>query len=298
MSKVKSLFSIGILCAFLFVFQVGAAFAATQNYTVKSGDNLYVIAKRFHVTVAAIKSATGLKSEKLSIGQVLKIPVAGTTASKTTATTSTGQTQKYVVKSGDSLYLISKRFGVSVAAIKQASKLTSESLHIGQVLYIPVKGSTTPVQTATPKPTPTPSRGEQGGIPVGAALDWWTIVDKMFPNGMTVKVVDVDTGLSFYIKRSFGHNHADVEPPTVQDTQTMKRIWGGNWSWARRAVVVNIAGRWVAASLNGMPHGQELIGPNGMDGQVCMHFLNSKTHGSNRVDPEHQAAIRKAAGLR
>jgi hypothetical protein len=35
---------------------------------------------------------------------------------------------------------------------------------------------------------------------------------------------------------------------------------------------------------------------NGMDGVIDVHFLNSKTHGSNKVDAQHQAAVREAIG--
>ena len=45
--------------------------------------------------------------------------------------------------------------------------------------------------------------------------------------------------------------------------------------------------------MNGMPHGS---GPldNGFSGHHCIHFVNSRTHGTNRVCPLHQAAIKKA----
>ena len=48
------------------------SFRAT--YTVKKGDTLLAIAKRFNTTAAIIKAANGLKSNSLRVGQVLKIP--------------------------------------------------------------------------------------------------------------------------------------------------------------------------------------------------------------------------------
>ena len=91
-----------------------------------------------------------------------------------------------------------------------------------------------------------------------------------------------------------GTNNADVEALTASDTAIVKSIYG-NWSWARRAVVVNYGGRKIAGSMNGMPHGQQTIWNNNFNGQFCIHFLGSKTHGSGRVDPDHQAMVRKAA---
>ena len=48
---------------------------STTIYTVKSGDNLYSIAKRYNVTVNEIKSLNNLTSNILSIGQKLSIPI-------------------------------------------------------------------------------------------------------------------------------------------------------------------------------------------------------------------------------
>lgn len=94
-------------------------------YTVQSGDSLYSIAKRYGVTVDALKSANGKTSNLLSIGEVLVIP------------TTTGTSRTYTVKSGDSLWKIASTYGTSVNALKQANGLTSDLLSIGQILVIP-----------------------------------------------------------------------------------------------------------------------------------------------------------------
>ena len=43
-----------------------------------------------------------------------------------------------------------------------------------------------------------------------------------------------------------------------------------------------------------MPHGDQTITDNGYDGQFCLHMIDSKTHGSDTVNTEHQKAIRMA----
>ena len=91
-----------------------------------------------------------------------------------------------------------------------------------------------------------------------------------------------------------GYDHADVEPLTAYDTQQMYRIYNYTWSWTRRAVYVTIDGITLAASINGMPHPSDYLVGNNMDGHTCIHFLNSKTHGSQKVDADHQAAVQKA----
>jgi len=86
-----------------------------------------------------------------------------------------------------------------------------------------------------------------------------------------------------------------VEPLTKTDTDILLEISGGHWTKARRAVLVEIKGRLVAASIYPYPHGNEAIHDNGFNGQFCLHFLGSRVHNSGRVDPTHQAMIMRAA---
>jgi len=109
------------------------------TYTVKNGDNLYAIARRYNVTVDAIKNANNLNSNLLSIGQKLIIPVTSTESSYNT----------YKVVSGDTLYGIANKFNVSVDNLKSANNLTNNNLSVGQTLIIP---STTSYLTYTVKP--------------------------------------------------------------------------------------------------------------------------------------------------
>ncbi|KRQ87115.1 hypothetical protein ABG79_00913 [Caloramator mitchellensis] len=153
----------------------------------------------------------------------------------------------------------------------------------------------------------------------GELLDWWSSVSNIFAIGSTARVIDLQTKKSFYVVRTYGHNHADVEAKTLNDTNTIKEIWGG-WSWERRPVIVEVNGRRIAASMTAMPHagvdsapalkvvdnrsggygtGQNLdkIKGNGMDGHIDIHFLNSTRHKDGAVDKEHQAMVKKAAGF-
>lgn len=124
----------------------------------------------------------------------------------------------------------------------------------------------------------------------------WATVSKLWKKGSVATVVDVLTGKEFKVKRWSGREHADIEPLTAADTAIMKSIYGGSWSWRRRAVAVLIDGKLIAGSMNGMPHGVQTILDNDFEGQFCIHFLGSKVHASNQVDPDHQTMIRYAAG--
>lgn len=143
--------------------------------------------------------------------------------------------------------------------------------------------------------TTEPIRAPEPGSRVGVLIPW----DKakvIFSIGDIATITDVDTGLSFQVQRRGGSNHADCQPLTAKDTKIMLENYGGQWSWARRAIVVTVDGHHMAASMNGMPHGAGAIQNNNFNGHFCIHFLNSKTHESNKICPIHQAMVRKAAG--
>lgn len=124
-------------------------------------------------------------------------------------------------------------------------------------------------------------------------LDWFNGGSTTIPKGATFEVKDVLTGKVFTCKRWSGANHMDSEPLTAEDTATMKSIYG-SWSWNRRAILVKYNGHVYAASMNGMPHGTTTISDNNFDGHFCIHFYNSRTHETNRVDEDHQSAVARA----
>lgn len=149
------------------------------------------------------------------------------------------------------------------------------------------------------------------------ALDWFENVQYIWPRNANAKITDVETGRSFSLKRTFGTNHADVEPLTKIDAKTIKSIWGG-WSWERRAVVVEVDGILLAGSMTAMPHagvdaapaikivnnrsgnygrGQnlDLVKNNDVSGHMDIHFKNSRTHGTNIVQSSHQNMVKKAS---
>lgn len=113
-------------------------------YTVKVGDNLYNIAKSYNVTVEEIKRFNKLKSNLLSIGQKLKIPVLENSNLD-------NQYGTYVVQSGDTLYKIARVYGMTVSQLMEINNLDNTELSIGQVLKV-VSGG-----------------GSSSGIPLGSS---------------------------------------------------------------------------------------------------------------------------------
>ncbi len=123
----------------------------------------------------------------------------------------------------------------------------------------------------------------------------WSEVSQLIPRYSTFSITDLETGLTWRAQRRAGSQHADVQPLSKADTATLKTVYAGSWSWNRRAVIVEYAGRRIAASVNGMPHGSGAL-PNGFPGHHCLHFLGSTTHGGDNLDPVHQLMVHRAAG--
>ena len=102
-------------------------------YTVKSGDSLYSISKKYNTTVKDIIDINNLKNTSLSIGQQLRIPEKYTEEELTVP-----NYINYTVKKGDTLYNIAKDFNVPASTIMNDNSLTNSILSIGQNLKIRV----------------------------------------------------------------------------------------------------------------------------------------------------------------
>ena len=125
-------------------------------------------------------------------------------------------------------------------------------------------------------------------------LDWFNGGSKVLGSGSYGYLYDISSGVTLRIKRMGGHNHADVEPATASDTAKLRKIAGGKFSWDCIPVILRAGGKYVACSINTMPHGDQTISSNGYDGQFCLHMVNSLTHDSEKVNSNHQSAINKA----
>ena len=115
---------------------IGVPYISESTYIVKSGDSLYSIAKKYNTTVDEIKKLNNLTSNSLSIGQILNIPLSEVVL-----------VNEYIVKSGDSLYSIAKKYNTSVDELKSLNNLTSNMLSVGQKLNIPVTEEVSNVYT-------------------------------------------------------------------------------------------------------------------------------------------------------
>jgi LysM repeat protein len=287
-----------------------------REYEVKKGDTLWNIARQFNMHVADIQAANpDLDSETIRPGQKIKLQDVVSLITVVTLEKKT-YTQPIpfdtVIKDSSDLYKGEKRVsqkgqngekqievyitrenGVEVSREKVGEtvlKQPVDQIELRGTKNRPVVSSSTRNYTRPTDLTPISRNGVE-------MTPWFGGADKIFTRGSIAKVTHVATGLTFYVKRRGGTNHADCEPLTAEDTAVIRRIYGGKFSWEREAIIVQVNGKKMAASMNSMPHGGYTIKDNNFRGHLCIHFYGSRTHGTNKVDPDHQAMVRLAAGL-
>jgi membrane-bound lytic murein transglycosylase D len=197
-----------------------------QQYKVQRGDNLGLISRLFGLKVADIQSANNLRNTRLSVGQVLIIPMpaganppekqrqiekqesAAALAKKqlfdAPAEKANSKARSYVVRRGDNLSSISRRFGISSQNLMTWNNLQSNKVMIGQRLYLqdPLKDSKKNEGLAI---TPREIQGtsyiiKQGdnlwdiarsyNVTVQQLLEWNPGLDKKIYPGMKIKIGD------------------------------------------------------------------------------------------------------------
>ncbi len=105
----------------------------TTTYTVKTGDNLFRISKKYNTTVDYLQKLNNKENQFVFVGEKLKVPTNGTSSNNTT---SSSTTQIHTVSAGENLYRISLKYGVTIDQIKSWNNLTSDEIEIGQKIKI------------------------------------------------------------------------------------------------------------------------------------------------------------------
>lgn len=120
----KKVISIMIL-AFMLIGTMAIPVLAV-NYTVVPGDTLFLIGQRFGISYQSIMQQNKLYNSTIYPGMNLNVPA------------KPGASSLYTVRAGDSLFLLAKRYGTTIDAIKNANGLWSDTIKVGQRLRIPV----------------------------------------------------------------------------------------------------------------------------------------------------------------
>ena len=124
--------------------QNAASNGSSSTYTVKSGDSVWKISHEHGMSMDELKSLNGLKDNLIIPGQVLKIKGTSSDAKQKIKTSSKETAEAgatYVVKSGDSLWAVANKQGLTVAELKRINGLSSDTIYVGQRLKVTQKSS-------------------------------------------------------------------------------------------------------------------------------------------------------------
>jgi len=123
-----------VLLSLLLLVSICAPAAAATYHYVGHNETLWTISQKYGVSVADIQKANNLNGTTIYRKQRLLIPDKPAAAG----------VWSYTVKSGDTLFLIAQRYGVTINAIRSLNQLTSDYLWVGQTLLIPAANQQTP----------------------------------------------------------------------------------------------------------------------------------------------------------
>ena len=179
--------------------------AVPSTHTVKSGDTLGQIAAKYGMSSREIKAENGLKSDRISVGQTLKIPGGALMAKAPEAAPAEAKTAEapvkkapaggtYIVRKGDTPGGIAEKLGVSTSDLVKLNDIDSKSLQIGQKLTIP--GSEGAVMAAA-ETAPVPVKAEEAEAekpaaepvkPAASSIIYYTVSKGDTPGGIAEKL--------------------------------------------------------------------------------------------------------------
>lgn len=148
--------------AFLCVVTVTPVALAAEYYTVQTGDSLWKIARLYHTSVDKLMAWNNLKTDRLQVGKKLKVeeslkPVSRSSSAEVNRST---PSSVYVVRQGDSLWSIARRFGMTVKELQAVNGLSSDRLQVGTRLKVRAGASSATSGKVSPTrpPASAPSR--------------------------------------------------------------------------------------------------------------------------------------------
>ena len=289
------------------------AFAAGKQFVVASSEaNMRKAADVESAKVATLKKGTrvtvtgssakwykvSFDGKKGYIAKELLKPASQSAAKKTKTTASASKSAKTLSSgsSGQAVLSLQKRLVKLGYLSSSAAKGTYNSATVKAIKHFQMQaglGINGKASAETQKKLNSSGAPRKKSI---VTMDWFkSNINSAFSRSSTATIIDCSTGTRIKIRRIYGTNHADVEPATAKDTEKLKSIYGGTWSWNARAVILVVGGKYVAASINGMPHGGEISKTNNFNGQFCLHTTGSKTHGTDCVNSSHQSKVKTAA---
>jgi cell wall-associated NlpC family hydrolase len=108
---------------------------ADTIYTIKKGDSLYKISKKFGVSVEEIKTKNKIATSRIKLGKKIIVPTS-THPQTIEKAEATHDTQYHIVKKGDTLSAISKKYSIPLSELREINNLGSTKIKPGQKLLV------------------------------------------------------------------------------------------------------------------------------------------------------------------
>ncbi|MDO4190504.1 MAG: LysM peptidoglycan-binding domain-containing protein [Bacteroidales bacterium] len=195
-------------------------------YTVQSGDGLFAIGRQFQVTQAELHEANPGLTPEIKAGQEILIPItnAGRTASSTPSTTKANDEKiiRHTVLPQQTLYAISKIYGVSIETIKELNPGCEDGIKVGDVLKIPVSNNTeqrTPPQTVNKTTSTKTQTAQKTKVHVVKNKETLYSICKMYNVDMN-DVLELNEGLTEKVKEGQKILIPDNTTSTTTKTKT------------------------------------------------------------------------------
>jgi LysM repeat protein len=179
---------------------------------------LYGISRRYGASIENILKYNPTADAGLEIGQILKVPYAVKKVQR-----NTGGTTVHTVAVKETMYSISRLYGVTVDEIKSWNGLTGNALSIGQQLTIR-KGSAPATASPSPSPVVTTAAGSKKGTHTVAAKETMFSISRQY--GITVQQLkewnklegnDISIGQELVVSSPAAENTSN-ENPTIAKT--------------------------------------------------------------------------------
>lgn len=235
------------------------------NHTVVAGEYLNLIARKYGVTANELRLWNHLTTDLLQIGQVLKV-IPNTTA-PTNPDDHSGDVVNYTVKAGDTLWLISQRFGVTPSNLRLWNHLTTDILQIGQVLKV-IPNITNPTYPTDPDD----HSGDVVTYTVRAGDTLWSISNKFAVsinnlrlwNHLTTNLIRVGQQIKLIPPEPGPTQPEEPQNPTTYTVRAGDTLWS---IASRSGVTVAHLRQWNNLTSNLLSIGQRLIVSGEAQGQ-------------------------------
>ena len=218
-----------------------------SSYTVQSGDSVWAISAKYGITMDQLRSWNNIQNDFIYPGQTLTVkqgtsntekPATPTTPNKPVATTpskpSTGGNGSYTVQSGDSVWSISDKYGISMDQLRSWNNIQNDLIFPGQKLVVKQGSTSKPAPKPTPVQTSKPSTGGNGSYTVQSGDSVWSISDKygismdQLRNWNNIQNDLIIPGQKLVVKQGSSNT---AKPVSTAPAQTSKPSTSGNGSY-------------------------------------------------------------------